>query len=104
VFADGRWRLTGPDGETVMRVTGAITANSVMILTDAVKDGIGIALLPSFCTHEGVRNGTLVCVLPGHQGPEATSTPPTLADRMVPARLRLFVDFLVARLRPPPWQ
>jgi DNA-binding transcriptional LysR family regulator len=103
VFGDGRWRLSGPDGETVTQVAGTVTANSVMILTDAVKDGIGISLLPSFCTHEGVRDGSLVRVLPDHVGPHRHLYAVYQADRMMPQRMRLFIDFMVARLRRPPW-
>ena len=103
VFWDGRWRLTGPEGESVTQVSGTITANSVMILAEAVKDGIGISLLPSFCTHEGRRDGSLVRVLPAHEGPHRPLYAVYQADRLMPLRLRLFVDFMVAKLKRPPW-
>ncbi len=103
VFSDGRWPLHGPGGDTVVSVAGTFAANSVMILSEAARNGMGISLLPSFCIYRSIEDGSLVRVLPGHQGPQRNLHAAYQANRMVPQRLRLFIDFMVERLRTPPW-
>jgi DNA-binding transcriptional LysR family regulator len=103
VFPDGRWRFISTKGETMVTVSGTVSANSVMILTQAVQDGVGIALLPSFCTDKAVADGSLVRVLHGYEGPHRHLYIAYEANRMLPRRVRLFIDFMTRRLKKPPW-
>jgi DNA-binding transcriptional LysR family regulator len=103
VFSDNRWHLRGPAGDIATTVAGSIAANSAMILTEAVQSGVGIALLPSFCTRPGIADGSLVRILKDYDGPQRNLYAAYPASRMVPRRLRLFIDYMVARLRTPPW-
>ena len=103
VFPDARWRFTGPQGPAVVVVSGTVSANSVMILTEAAQNGIGIALLPSFCTTRAVADGSLVRVLAAYEGPQRNLYIAYQASRMLPRRVRLFIEFMVRRLKKPPW-
>jgi DNA-binding transcriptional LysR family regulator len=103
VFPDARWRFTGPKGQAVVVVSGTVSANSVMILTEAAQNGIGIALLPSFCTTRAAADGSLVRVLPAYEGPHRNLFIAYQASRMLPRRVRLFIEFMVRRLKKPPW-
>lgn len=104
VFADNRWHFHGPGGDVTVSVSGTLSANSVMILTEAVQNGVGIAMLPSFCVHHGLRDGSLLRILDGYDGPQRHLYATYQANRMVPQRLRLFIDYMVQRLRTPPWK
>jgi DNA-binding transcriptional LysR family regulator len=103
VFPDGRWRFTGPKGEAVVAVSGTVSANSVMILTEAAQNGVGIALLPSFCTTRAIADGSLVRILRDYEGPHRHLYIAYGASRMLPRRVRLFIEFMVRRLKTPPW-
>lgn len=103
VFPGGCWTFHGPDGESSVEVKGTIAANSVLILREAAENGFGVALLPSFCHEPAASAGTLVRLLPDHIGPERHLYLVYEADRMQPRCTRLFVDYMLARLKSPPW-
>lgn len=103
VFPDGRWRFTSAKGETMVNVSGTVSANSVMILTQAAQAGVGVALLPSFCTDKAVADGSLVRLMRGYEGPHRHLYIAYEASRMLPRRVRLFIEFMTRRLKKPPW-
>jgi DNA-binding transcriptional LysR family regulator len=103
VFPDGRWRFHGPDEEVTVSVSGTISANSVMILCEAAENSVGVALLPSFCVDSALRARRLVRLLPQYRGPERHLYIAYEATRMLPRRTRLFIEYMVARLKTPPW-
>jgi len=104
VFADGRWRFRNGRGDAVVAVSGSLSANSVLILREAAENGVGIALLPSFCLGSAVADGALVRLLPDYRGPERHLYVAYDANRMLPRRIRLFIDHMVASLKSPPWR
>jgi DNA-binding transcriptional LysR family regulator len=98
------WVFLGPDGEERVRVRGRLRANSGNALRQAALDGFGLAILPDFIAGPDLASGRLVPLLRGHRLPEIAVHavyPPT---RNLSAKVRSFVDFLVARFKPrPPW-
>ncbi|MBY4732660.1 LysR family transcriptional regulator [Cupriavidus pauculus] len=111
VGAQGRadvWRFEdGSGGEIVVRVRGRIEANTGELLSDAALAGFGIALHSIWHVREDLRTGRLVQVLPNF--PMAVNGIYAVMPqrRLVPPRVRAFVDFLADRWRdnPPgaPW-
>lgn len=99
------WRFIGPGGEDeVARVSGRLFANNGDVLIAAALAGIGIALAPTFMAGEHVQAGGLVTLLPGHVAPEAALYAVYPPGRHLSAKLRSFVDFLVARFgEEPEW-
>lgn len=61
------WRLTGPDGEEEVQVTGRFSGNTAQALRRAAVAGLGIALLPPSMGRLDVAAGRLVPVLPQYQ-------------------------------------
>ena len=61
------WRLTGPDGEEEVQVTGRFSGNTAQALRRAAVAGLGIALLPPSMGRLDVAAGRLVPVLPLYQ-------------------------------------
>jgi DNA-binding transcriptional LysR family regulator len=99
-------RLTGPDGPQLVKIDGPLVVHEMSFAADAIASGIGIGLVPEvyfgWAQQGGLRSGhvDLVRVLPDHAatGPDLSLvSPPTTYE---PARVGLFRDFLVARLRP----
>jgi len=100
------WRLgDGAGGEVPVRVSGRIEANSGELLSDAALAGFGIALHSTWhvCSH--LRAGRLVQVLADYPVAESGIYAVMPQRRLVPPRVRAFVDFLAERFgEQPPWE
>lgn len=100
------WRLgDGKGGEILQRVSGSLVTNTGELLRDAAVAGLGIAIHSLWHIHEELRSGLLQVVLP--KFPIATTGIYAVMPqrRMVPPRVRAFVDFLAERIGDhPPWE
>ncbi len=68
-------------------------------IAEAVRSGLGVALLPMPFAFDLLRSGELVRLLPGwysDAGPVSLYYP---SRRMLPAKTRVFVDFVVERFQ-----
>lgn len=92
-----RWRLSGPDGEHDLRVTGPICSNNGEVLKEAVLKGLGIALLPSFIVGPELRRRALETVLTGYEPPPVSIHAVYPPNRRLAAKVRVFIDFLADR-------
>jgi DNA-binding transcriptional LysR family regulator len=95
------WTLTGPDGPQPLGVKGRFCSNNGEVLCAAAVQGLGIALLPDFIADPALAAGRLTRVLPGHEPAPYTLYALYPSRRLVPARTRLFLDFLMGALAGP---
>src|SRR5688500_1588446 len=51
------WRLRGPDGDISIRATGNMRVNDDDVLSEAVLQGLGLALLPTFIIGKQLQAG-----------------------------------------------
>ena len=94
-----RWTLDTPAGSTVVPVSGRFDADDGDVLTEWALQGAGIALKPYWEVAEHLSRGELEVVLPEYP-PEAVSLTLLYPNKhLLPARVRLFADFLVERTR-----
>jgi DNA-binding transcriptional LysR family regulator len=94
----GEWRLLNPKGdETVVPVSGRYLANNADVLRTTALAGGGVILLPSFIVGDNLRVGRLVRLLPDYPPPEQGLHALYPPGRHLSAKVRSFVDFLVAR-------
>lgn len=100
------WRLLDPDGsEIAVRVSGRFESNFGELLRDASVAGEGIAIHSLWHIAEDLRAGRLQVVLPGF--PLATTAISAVMPqrRLVPPRVRAFVDMLSEAFgETPPWE
>lgn len=96
------WRLKGPDREAIVEVSGTLVSNHADMLVAAACQGLGLVFCPIFFTAPGLRSGRLVRVLPEWRFPLSISAVYPNA-RHVPAKVRLFVDFLIGYFHHPSW-
>lgn len=98
----GRWHMRGPRGDVAVDVSGGMVANHGSMLVEAAVHGLGVVFVPVLLAAAELRAGRLRRVLPAWRWPMGVFAvyPPT---PRVPARTRVLVDFLVERLREPPW-
>jgi DNA-binding transcriptional LysR family regulator len=94
----GEWRLLDPAGsEIAVPVSGRYLANNADVLRSTALAGGGIILAPTFLLGEDLRAGRLVRLLPEYPPPEQALHALYPPGRHLSAKVRSFVDFLVAR-------
>ncbi|WP_398479182.1 LysR family transcriptional regulator [Tardiphaga sp.] len=97
LLTGNQWKLTGKDGDHWIQPSWTLCVNNAEVLCDAAVKGRGIALLPTFIAGNALRDGRLQRVLKPYKAPPLTLYaiyPPT---RHLAVKVRLFIDFLVAR-------
>jgi DNA-binding transcriptional LysR family regulator len=88
-----RWRLSGPDGETLVDVSGPMLMNTSAGLHQAARTGMGIVMLPDALVEQDLRDGKLVTVVPDYQPPSRPLHLLYAPDRYRLPKLRRFVEF-----------
>jgi DNA-binding transcriptional LysR family regulator len=98
LLTGNQWKLTGRDGnDHWIQPSWTLCVNNAEVLRDAAIKGRGVALLPTFIAGDALRAGALRSVLNTYKAPPLTLYaiyPPT---RHLAVKVRLFIDFLVAR-------
>ncbi|WP_399507176.1 substrate binding domain-containing protein [Xanthomonas translucens] len=103
--AEGRqdiWRLLGAEGEVAVKVGGPLESNFSEVLRDAALNGQGIALYSVWHVAEHLRRGQLRQVLPQYTLAETGIHAVMPQRRLVPPRVRAFVEFMQVQLVEPP--
>ncbi len=99
-----RWSF-GTKGDIAVDVSGNLRANNGDALRAAAVAGQGLIYQPTFVVADDLRAGTLIpLVLDAPTIEFAGIYAVYLPDRHPAAKVRAFIDYLVARLSPePPW-
>jgi len=90
------WPFLGDNGEMIsVSVTGPMEVNSPMAARAAAVSGLGFAVLPDFIAQPDIASGALVTALDDRlpRGGGIFAVYPH--RRYLPAKVRVFVDFLV---------
>ncbi len=95
------WWLQGPDGYVELPVSGPLRCNDFLALTEACCAGMGLAQLPLVVALPALRAGRLKVVLP-QAAPQGLRLFMHYPDRQLPARVRVFVDFVLALMQTHP--
>lgn len=100
------WRMKGPGGRiATVRVNGPLRANNGDLIRAAAVAGQGIVMSPTFITGEDLAAGRLVRILPEWEDQTGSLFVVWPHARFTPAKVRAFVDFMVAEIgRTPPWE
>ena len=100
------WRMRDHDGhEVAVRVHGRLETNFGEVVRDAVVAGLGIAMHSSWHVCDDLRAGRLQALLPDYAIADTGIYALMPQRRLVPPRVRAFVDFLAERFGDdPPWE
>jgi DNA-binding transcriptional LysR family regulator len=100
------WHFTDKKGNAItQRVKGRFESTQGGPLRDAAVAGLGVSLHSLWHVHEQVCSGALKILLPDYPIPMTYIHAVMPQRRLVPPRVRAFVDFLIERLGdPPPWE
>jgi len=104
-FEGGKnWVLNGPGGEHRIRIRPQLTANNGDVLYTATRQGLGIALLPTFIVGDAIRAGNLEIILPAYQPAEINIYAMYASRHHLSAKVRAFIDFTTERIgEQPAW-
>lgn len=91
------WRLTGPDGEVTVEISGPMVMNSSSALYRTARVGAGIVMLPDAFVQQDLRDGRLIALLPDYHLPSRPMHLIYSPDRYQLPKLRSFVDFTMER-------
>ena len=98
------WRLQGPEGITSLKLSGEIKTNSSEIVHQALLAGCGIALRSTWQIRDELLSKKLVHILPQYREAPGVAVYAIYPDKQyIPARLRVFVDFLAGIYGPAPY-
>src|SRR5438067_10061565 len=99
------WDYKGPDGRPgSVRVRGRYVCDNWEVLKEWALAGLGIALKSTWDVHRQLANGSLVALLPGyvfHSDVAIYAVYPH--RRLLPAKTRVFIDFLAQSFGPEPY-
>lgn len=100
------WAWRGPDGASgTVEVAGPLVCSNGDILLQAAVAGHGVVLEPDFILNDAIRSGALRRILTDFAFPELGVWAVWPSSRMLPRRVRVFVDFLVEQFgEAPPWR
>lgn len=82
--------------EQTLQVAPVLISEGVTSIRETVRAGLGIAVLPDWLIREDVVSGRLVRVLPQWRAPDLPVHVVYASDRLLPMRVRAFVDFAIS--------
>lgn len=90
-----KWHFEGPDGDEMVAINRTMfQVNTADAMTEAVKAGIGIAALPVYSAIGGLRDGSLVRVLPQYRLYKLNVYALYPSRQYLDAKIRTWVEFL----------
>lgn len=92
-----RWPLRRGRESVQADVDGDVSAASGRVISDLIRLGLGIAMVPTFLVRKGLEDGSLQRVLPEWEGPPVPLHA-VWARRDLPRKARAFLDFVGQRL------
>ncbi len=86
--------ILGPEAKGKVTLTAVMKSDDTTLTYHAVHAGVGIAYLPDWLISDDLAAGTLVRLLPDHDGPEITLFAVYTSRQYMLPKLRSFIDFL----------
>jgi LysR family transcriptional activator of dmlA len=98
----GVWRLSGPNVEKSVKVTGTVASNLSDIVVQWAKDGYGVVMVSIWDVAESLRAGELVRVLPDYM--QSADVWAVTAERLSSsAKIQVCIEFLREQLTSGPY-
>jgi DNA-binding transcriptional LysR family regulator len=95
------WRLEGPEGPVVLKPHTVLETNSSEVVREAVVSGLGIGFRSTWDVSAELKRGVVRRVLPAYGSASDVNIYAVYSGRrLVPVKVRAFVDYLVAAFGP----
>jgi DNA-binding transcriptional LysR family regulator len=96
------WRFESTEGRMAVPINPFLSTNNGRIMLDAVLQGKGIAVLPTFLASPDLQSGAVVPLLLDFPFPTLHLSAVYPRRRYLPSKVKVLVDFLAARFGPEP--
>ncbi|MBW8183538.1 LysR family transcriptional regulator [Shewanella nanhaiensis] len=98
-FSGGsEWTFHMDTGPLKVKVSGNYRVNNSEALQKAILSGLGIAKIPTFIVGQDIAEGKLIPLLTDYQLPMQTFYAVFPERQHLPAKVRVFLDFILERL------
>lgn len=95
------WTLKNTEGIVQqISVTGSLVANNGNLICDALVNGMGIAILPTFIIGDEIRNGRAKIIMSDWNTSEADISLLYPSNKHLSAKVRAFVDLAADHFKP----
>lgn len=88
------WHFYGDEGDFALTVKPRLSVNDAIVLREAVRGGLGIAVLPTFLVEDDLSAGTLVSVLPSFRPPPMWIKAQVSTQKAAKPSVNALLDFL----------
>jgi DNA-binding transcriptional LysR family regulator len=92
------WQLCSGEEQVALEPEGPLSGNSVEVILDSARQGLGVIMVPAYIVVDDLRRGTLVQVLSAWRSPEIGIFALLPSGRFVDAKTRGWVDMLKEKL------
>jgi DNA-binding transcriptional LysR family regulator len=100
----GLWPFAKDGKDYAIKVSPVVRSNNPDVLLEAAVSGMGVGLLPTFVTSDAIRRGELKVLFQEYTSIQLNIYAVYASRHHVPAKIKLFVDYLRQRIGdPPPW-
>jgi DNA-binding transcriptional LysR family regulator len=93
-FPAHEWLLESAEGDESMAVSGAVEINVADAIGIAIRQGMGIGVLPVYAALEGLADGSLIRVLPEHTLQRIKIYAVHPSRRFTDAKIRTWIEAL----------
>jgi len=97
------WPLKKDNVDYSFKVSPTVKTNNPDVLLEAAISGMGVTLIPTFLASDAIRSGALQMVLEDYQTIEMDIYAVYASRHHLPAKIRMFIDFLKERIIDPPY-
>ncbi len=98
-----RWPLKKDGKDYSIKISPSLISNNPEVLLEAAIEDIGISIMPTFIASDAISSGKLQTVLDDYQTLELQIYAVYTSRHYLPAKTRVFVDFLKERIKDPPY-
>ncbi len=103
VQGDERWHFRNGEQQASVVVHGPLRTNNLSVLLEATRQGMGLAILPTYVAHEAMQDGTLVALLAEQVLPAQEMHAVYPSPKLVPGKVSSFIAYLQLRLQGSWW-
>jgi len=90
-----KWLFDGPEGQEVVNITQApFQVNSADAMKTAIRSGMGVGVLPIYSAIDGLRDGSLVRVMPDYRLQELNLYAIYPSRQYLDAKIKTWVEYL----------